>query len=113
MEIGNITIRQTGTDFSDRSRHASTMRHVARWDRYKNHKQKPEVTMITTATEMIIIVYGALHIIIIYFVHCRVPYRRHTRNCVETRRQYQNIVRVVGAGVGGGSSSYYFESHDL
>lgn len=58
--------------------------------------------MMTTATGIITIVCGALRIIIIYIVHCRVPYRRHTRNCVETRQQYQNIVRVVGAG--GGSS---------
>lgn len=44
----------------------------------------------TTGTEIITIMYGVIHRL--YFVHCRVPYRRHTRNFVETRRQYQNIV---------------------
>lgn len=93
----------------DRSRDASTMRHVARRDRKKKSQTKTRSDNDDYGYENYYhgVVYG-----IKYFVHCRVPYRRHTRICVETRRQYQNIVRVVGAGVGGGSSSYYFKSHE-
>jgi len=82
-EHGNIiTIRQTGTVFSDCSRHASKMRHVARRDRNKNHKQKPEVTMMTTATKIITIV----SFVFLLYILCIVAFRTDVTHATASRR---------------------------
>lgn len=73
--------------FLDHSRNASN-NHYAKHGgiEIKKSLTKTRSDDTTTVSEIITIMYGVIHIV--YFVHCRFPYRRHTRNCVETRRQY-------------------------